>query len=329
MLEHVGEVVLPQGSAAASDAFDTDPALGLAVVIMAFKLLSRQHLVNLEMFLQHSISRWSTSIDFVLVNNGNETDLPLLPTLPNLRVLHRDNMCWDFGAWGHGVKYLQDLRQFYRYYVFWNPSVKGPYLPGSWDPQRHWTELLLRRITSVTKLVGPTINCGGLTEKRMGFRCRDWQHTSVYRYGSECDQEECAVCHYPHVQTSVWATDRLGLELILRESDILNCTMGGATGSISRQERIMELVVKREIGLSNLFIRHGYNIGSLLREYEGVDFRQQRNHWCNGLADPMYPLAFHGRSVDREEALFLKVSKHAMEARVLDDAPFLHVVGLR
>lgn len=49
----------------------------------------------------------------------------------------------------------------YRYILFINSSVRGPYLPAYWPKSVHWTRIFTDRITDRTKLVGPTISCEG------------------------------------------------------------------------------------------------------------------------------------------------------------------------
>lgn len=49
----------------------------------------------------------------------------------------------------------------YRFFVWVNSSVRGPFLPAYLHGAMHWTEALTRKITESVKLVGATINCGG------------------------------------------------------------------------------------------------------------------------------------------------------------------------
>ena len=48
----------------------------------------------------------------------------------------------------------------YRYIVWLNSSVRGPFLPAYLRGKMHWTAAFTSRITDSVKLVGSTINCG-------------------------------------------------------------------------------------------------------------------------------------------------------------------------
>ena len=48
----------------------------------------------------------------------------------------------------------------YRYFVWLNSSVRGPFLPAYLRGKMHWTAAFTSRITDSVKLVGSTINCG-------------------------------------------------------------------------------------------------------------------------------------------------------------------------
>lgn len=49
----------------------------------------------------------------------------------------------------------------YKYVLFINSSVRGPYLPSYWPQSVHWTRVFTDRINDKVKLVGPTISCEG------------------------------------------------------------------------------------------------------------------------------------------------------------------------
>jgi hypothetical protein len=65
-------------------------------------------------------------VDYVIVVNGNSTlSFTALPA--NCRVVRRDNTCYDGGSIGAVLEGL-NLAAF-RYFVFINSSVRGPFLP--------------------------------------------------------------------------------------------------------------------------------------------------------------------------------------------------------
>jgi hypothetical protein len=108
---------------------------------------------NLEFFLRHGLLHRSEA-QYVFICNGAHTiDFP---KLSHVTVLTRENTCFDFGAWDVGLRSV-DTNQF-KYFVFINASVRGPFLPA-WARWLTWLEVFTRLITTEIKLVGTTGNC--------------------------------------------------------------------------------------------------------------------------------------------------------------------------
>jgi hypothetical protein len=88
-------------------------------------------------------------------------------------VLKRQNDCFDFGAWRHGLDNTQwrpDQGGVYTHFVFINASVRGPFLPTYVPRFVHWTSLFIDLLCEPSdsagtcmngpiKLAGMTINC--------------------------------------------------------------------------------------------------------------------------------------------------------------------------
>jgi hypothetical protein len=49
----------------------------------------------------------------------------------------------------------------FKYFVWLNSSVRGPFLPAYHPASMHWTAAFVRKLRGDVKLVGSTINCGG------------------------------------------------------------------------------------------------------------------------------------------------------------------------
>ncbi len=52
-------------------------------------------------------------------------------------------------------------RRAFKYFVWLNSSVRGPFLPSYHPRDVHWTRAFVRKLAGDVKLVGATINCGG------------------------------------------------------------------------------------------------------------------------------------------------------------------------
>jgi len=57
-----------------------------------------------------------------------------LPRLPsNARYVQHKNVCFDWGTFGWALFNLNLDISKYKYYIFMNTSVRGPYLPTYWE----------------------------------------------------------------------------------------------------------------------------------------------------------------------------------------------------
>lgn len=99
----------------------------------------------------------------------------------------------------------------------------------------------------------------------------------------------------PHVQSYLFATDSVGLKLLLKEKIFK-----------STDESHAQVIQNHEIKMSSLILGAGYNIASLLRKYEGVDFRKALFRTCNQQASPLTPTGYEGTTVHPFEVFFVK-----------------------
>lgn len=129
-----------------------------------------------------------------------ETELPPLP--PNVRQVSHPNACFDWGTFGWVVESGSVDVARYRYILFLNSSVRGPFLPPYWPPELHWTDVFTTRLTSSVKLVGSTISCEG-----------------SWRGGVLTGEKR----QNPHVQSYVVAMDQTALGVLRRDGGVLAC----------------------------------------------------------------------------------------------------------
>lgn len=234
---------------------------------------------------------------------------PLPPLPPNARYVPHPNECYDLGTVGWVLDRQANLTS-YAYIVWLNSSARGPFLPAYLRGRMHWTEPLLSKITARVKLVGATINCGGV----MGPNSPDAT---------------------AHVQSYVVATDATGLGVLRASGTVLRC--------ISDK---VETVLSSEIGATTAMLAAGYNVDSLMVRYQvrdevgeaspacsvlapgrsprhsrvlkplptrapqGVDWREAtaRKVRCNAAYDPVYSDGWNGGiNVDPLEVMFVKV----------------------
>ncbi len=75
----------------------------------------------------------------------------------------------------------------FKYFIFVNSSVRGPYMPAYAARTITWTQAFVRLLSDDVKLVGPSVNCEAT-----------WWHGDVHQKAR----------HNAHVQSYAMATDR-------------------------------------------------------------------------------------------------------------------------
>ncbi len=172
---------------------------------------------------------------YLIVMQGAEQAAPrFLPKLPpNARFVHHANECFDIGTvgWVLNTHLSEAQLQQYDYFIWMNPSVRGPFMPAYLRGSMHWTEPLLSKLRGDVKLVGPTISC---------------EHATI---GPAVNKA--------HVQTYVVATDREGMAVLRRSGTVFNCW-----GSLD------EVIQHSEVGTSQVIFAAGWSIDSLMLRYQ-------------------------------------------------------------
>lgn len=111
---------------------------------------------NFEFFLRHALHG---KADFIIMLNGeHKVDLRPLRVLSNVRVVERENRCFDLGGFHEVLTGDPTLAKRYRRYLFLNASVRGPFFP-SWAADVCWSEAYWNKLDEKTKVVGMTWNC--------------------------------------------------------------------------------------------------------------------------------------------------------------------------
>ncbi|EFN53576.1 hypothetical protein CHLNCDRAFT_136762 [Chlorella variabilis] len=248
------------------------------LVVYVFGGSDPEYADNLRFFVNEAVKEGDNCDYIIVLQQDKDLSLPEpLPSLPrNARYLQHANECFDIGTVGWVLQAHVPRRAAYRYFVWLNSSVRGPFLPAYLSGAVHWTEPLLSKLNDRVKLVGPTINCG---------RAYDLPPTV-------------------HVQSYVTATDAAGLEVLLATGTVFKCW-----------GHIHDTIISSEIGASSAIMAAGFGIDSLMLRYKGVDWRDPavQDHACNGELNPLQPGFNDGINVEPLEVMFIKV-KAAMLA---------------
>lgn len=102
---------------------------------------------NLRFFVKRGIH---TGADFIFIFNGLSDAPDLVPAhLENVKVVQRENTCYDIGAIGE-VLAKDNLWMKYKRFITMNASIRGPFVPV-WSDDC-WTDAFFRKLTDEVKV---------------------------------------------------------------------------------------------------------------------------------------------------------------------------------
>ncbi|KAK7908290.1 hypothetical protein PG985_015593 [Apiospora marii] len=231
--------------------------------------------------------------DFVFIINGETDAADLIPHKPNIRVVRRNNTCFDLGAHGEVLR-ENDLWKKYKRFITLNASIRGPFVPR-WS-RSCWSDVYLGRVTEKVKLVGMTVNCGP-------------------QY---------------HIQSMIFATDRVGMELMLYpppgssrpdnygdEHDLV--ALQGCYSEMSK-------AIHGEVGTTGVIRGAGYEVEALMSAFT----KSRRNYAdeCaeHPVADVLYDHQYYGSNVHPYETIFMKANRDIDPVLIYDLSDW-HVNG--
>lgn len=237
---------------------------------------------NLKYFIKHGLH---AAADFVFIINGESDAKHLIPVADNIRYIERPNDCYDLGAYAE-VLTGNELYKKYSKYIMLNASIRGPFLPY-WS-ESCWTDMYLRRVTEEVKLVGMTSNC--------------WPNF--------------------HVQSMIWATDRVGIELLLFPSqevtdkarlhitapEINDPNEKALSPGLNHCFHTWKSAVQAEIGATSLIKAAGYEVDVMMSAYhKTTDYAAKCDGKKNG--DVLWNGKYEGTNVHPFETIFIKANR--------------------
>lgn len=102
--------------------------------------------VNIEFFIRHGLH---AAADFIFILNGATDIASIIPKEFNIRVVQRENDCYDIGAYAE-VLTKDDLYKGYKRFIMLNASLRGPFIP--YWAKGCWSDMYLGRITDEVKV---------------------------------------------------------------------------------------------------------------------------------------------------------------------------------
>ena len=222
---------------------------------------------NLDFFVKKELS-YKDNIDYIIVINGYEYNHSIqFPDLPNLTVIKRENVGYDFGGHKCALEHTERTFKTYDYYFFMNSGVIGPIIPHYFT-QPHWTHVFIKKINDRVKLVGTTIVC--------------LPHYDSGGYG-------------PKVEGFFFMVDRIGLNALLNQKTIF----------YNHPDKRSD-IINGEYGLSNCIFKNGYSIVCMLPRYQNIDWTNTDNYNLNDNRHPSRKNGFYGGSIHPYDVIFHK-----------------------
>lgn len=233
--------------------------------------------VNLKFFIDHGLH---TGADFVFILNGESNATEIIPSKgTNVRYVKRNNTCFDLGAhaevlikedlFSKGDKALKDQ---YKRFVLMNASVRGPFVPH-WS-RDCWSESYLGRLNKKVKLVGSSLNC---------------------------DNKQAH-----HVQSMIWATDEVGLNILLDTS---------SSTSINQCFPTIIDAMQAEIGATALIREKGYDVDVMMQAFQSEKDYKFLDH-CAHDSDYLWEGQYFGFDIHPYETMFFKSARGIMQTQL-------------
>lgn len=246
---------------------------------------------NFEYFLEHpdTLTMPNNSykkIDYYLILNGVcSIDLTKYKQLPNVFIINRNNVGFDFGAYSHVIT-SNILKDKYDYYFFINNSVIGPYKQSN----EHWTDTFINLFSKIesnpsVKIVGTSINIHKPLNSKMNKQL-------IELYGDKPV--------YSHVQSMFFCISRDYFEFLMSHNFF--------DYNLVQNEDFEQIIIKKEIGLSQYAINNGWNINCLLPIYKNlnyslIDFDINKS---SDFGDPYFPNCYFEKNIKNTEVVFFK-----------------------
>lgn len=225
---------------------------------------------RVEHFIKHAVFQ-APDVDFLFIISNGEGNPNRYGIPEYAKIIHRNNIGFDFGAWSEGLL-TNNLYKDYTHFIFINSSVLGPFTPSYFKGR--WTDIFVNGIQDGQKdnikLFGCSINL-----------CNDSKNLAT-------------------VQSYLFAMDLEALEYLIQTGIFTMSTY---------LTTLQDVIDFREIKMSRDIIAKGWNIGSLLNCYRGIDFtfRDKTPKECNiKEMHEVIKLEHYGKLWTEYEVVFIK-----------------------
>ena len=235
---------------------------------------------NFIYFLENGIL---DNVDYYIIINGESS--VQIPQKSNIILYKRANKGYDFGAYSYAIS---KMKKEYDYYFFINTSVSGPHLK---DNSKSWPTYFIELFKGNVKLVGTTINIYSKND----FIGRDLK----IMYNREAP--------FSHVQSMFFCINKEYF-IHLNKINFFN------EDEINKITDILELIARKEFGLSQEALKNGWNINCILPGYKDLNYLKVNKNInpTSEIAggDPNYKNAYFGKTIDKYDVIFFKNNRN-------------------
>ncbi len=224
-----------------------EPHNDRTILFYAYFEKNKIYSFRLKFFLDVAV-RETDPIDYVFIIQGGNVNVAF-PNYTNIRIIKRDNDCYDFGAYGDAINRIGGIEQIKKYkaVMFINPSGTGPILPKYWPKSIHWSYAFTSKLRNNIHAVSISICC------------------------APNDFREYA----PGLESYAFAATPYAVEVALN------------AGVYSCKKDMDDAIVTGEYLFSKVLIRNKLNLESFLLKYpENTDYTNSLNWHCNDNQHP-------------------------------------------
>lgn len=244
---------------------------------------------NLEFFVKNGINLNDDIFYVFLINNHNYS--VKIPNQKNIKIVCRDNIGHDFGSWKDGLK---SIKETFDYYIFMNDTVRGPFLPRYIPKNITWYQMFCNLISEKVKLSGLTINYFPWHHHKL----KDSENNNL----GKCCIDAYSDGKYKHVQSMMFCTDKVGLEIL--NKNIFNLTLNEYEDIYKKNRK--NFIMRFEIGMSQQIIKHGFDIAALYV----CDIKKHKT------GDIWYNNKYFGTTMNPLETIFIK--KNRIDSEIIE-----------
>ncbi len=242
--------------------------------IYAYYEKNKRYKNNFEYFLYNG--GILDNIDYYIVINGTST--VKFPENDNINVIYRQNLGNDFGGFAHVIENY--IKKEYDYLIFLNASVIGPYNISE-NSNNTWLDEFLKLFNKDVKLVGTTINIIDKSTYLILPNLYNKNHETL-----------------AHVQSMFFILDNEAFNYLKN----LNFFDEKEINTYDYNN----VVLKKEIGMSQLILKNNWNINCMLPLYRDIDYRKIDEDFNPSGINPYIRGNYFNNNITPEDVIFYK-----------------------